>query len=241
MKKINLVLSLLSVATMGMSQNMFPSSGNVGIGTTTPTENIHINGVEPVLLIEGQGVQRPYGRFYNPKLEFKANGEKFSLFVANAGALGNKFVMSNNKTSLSIWNEEIFLGFDPGQIPVNNQLVSLNKPWANKMAIGGKFATGYNLSVRGKSIFEHVEVKLAKDWPDYVFEDDYQLKSLDEVEEYIEINSHLPGVPSAKEIESNGINIAEMNSVLMEKIEELTLYNIQLNHKVKELERIIKQ
>ncbi len=73
-------------------------------------------------------------------------------------------------------------------------------------------------------------------WPDYVFEEDYVLMPLSEVEQFIKKNGHLPNVKSAKEIEKEGINLGETDRMLMEKIEEMTLYMIQLEKKVKELE-----
>ncbi|OXA94870.1 vacuolar protein sorting family 37 protein [Flavobacterium hercynium] len=71
--------------------------------------------------------------------------------------------------------------------------------------------------------------------PDYVFANDYKLKSLQEVEDYIKQNNHLPEIPSAKEIEAKGLMLAEMNMSLLKKIEELTLYMIEQNKEVKEL------
>lgn len=65
-------------------------------------------------------------------------------------------------------------------------------------------------------------------WPDYVFEDDYNLMSLEETEKFIEDNGHLPNVPSAVEVESQGLNLAETDKILMEKTEELTLHLIEL-------------
>ncbi|WP_394773473.1 hypothetical protein [Flavobacterium sp.] len=73
--------------------------------------------------------------------------------------------------------------------------------------------------------------------PDYVFAKDYKLKSLQEVEEYIKQNSHLPEIPSAKEIEKNGLMLAEMNLNLLKKMEEMTLYMIELNKRNIVLER----
>lgn len=73
------------------------------------------------------------------------------------------------------------------------------------------------------------------DWPDYVFGDGFALPTLEQTEEYIKDNGHLPGVPSAKEIEEQGLNLGEMNKILMQKVEELTLQVIELNKKVKEL------
>ncbi|MGE8555282.1 MAG: cell wall anchor protein [Chryseobacterium jejuense] len=84
----------------------------------------------------------------------------------------------------------------------------------------------------GKIHAKEVEVK-ANVWADYVFKKDYQLKSLDEVEKHIAENGHLPNIPSADEVLKNGINVAEMNVKLLEKIEELTLYSIEQNKQLK--------
>lgn len=74
-------------------------------------------------------------------------------------------------------------------------------------------------------------------WPDYVFEQEYALKSLEEVAKYIESNKHLEGVPSAKEIEENGVNVVQMDAAILKKVEELTLYIIELEKRIKELEQ----
>ncbi|WP_082811011.1 cell wall anchor protein [Chryseobacterium timonianum] len=84
----------------------------------------------------------------------------------------------------------------------------------------------------GKIHAKEVEVK-ANVWADYVFKKDYQLQSLDEVEKHIAQNGHLPNIPSADEVLKNGINVAEMNAKLLEKIEELTLYSIEQNKQLK--------
>ena len=79
-----------------------------------------------------------------------------------------------------------------------------------------------------------IKVDLAS-WPDYVFEEDYVLMPLSEVEDYIECNGHLPGVKSAKEIEQEGLNLADANKVLMEKMEEMTLYLIEMKKEIEDL------
>ncbi|MCV9928245.1 tail fiber protein [Flavobacterium sp. LS1R49] len=90
------------------------------------------------------------------------------------------------------------------------------------------------LTVNGKIHAQEVRIDLAYPMtvPDYVFANDYKLKSLQEVEEFIKQNSHLPEVPSAKEIEKNGLMLAEMNMSLLKKIEELTLYSIEQNKEI---------
>jgi hypothetical protein len=74
-------------------------------------------------------------------------------------------------------------------------------------------------------------------WPDFVFEKDYNLLPLNEVEQYITENQHLPSVPSAAKVEANGINLGEMNAILLQKVEELTLYIIEQEKQMKELEK----
>ncbi|WP_123869482.1 hypothetical protein [Flavobacterium hydatis] len=85
------------------------------------------------------------------------------------------------------------------------------------------------LTVNGKIHAQEVRIDLNTDIPvpDYVFANDYKLKSLQEVEEFIKRNSHLPEIPSAKEIEKNGLMLAEMNMSLLKKMEEMTLYMIE--------------
>ncbi|MET3018379.1 THO complex subunit 5 [Flavobacterium hydatis] len=100
------------------------------------------------------------------------------------------------------------------------------------------------LTVNGKIHAKEIKIDLDFPAPDYVFTNDYKLKSLQEVEEFIKQNSHLPEIPSAKEIEKNGLMLAEMNMSLLKKIEELTLYsieqnknNLDLKQKVEKLEK----
>lgn len=83
------------------------------------------------------------------------------------------------------------------------------------------------LAVNGKVTSKEVEVTI-NGWPDYVFAKNYQLKSLPEVAAFIERNHHLPNVPSSDEVHNNGVNLGEMDAILLRKIEELTLYVMQL-------------
>ncbi|MCB0810418.1 MAG: hypothetical protein KDB96_14165, partial [Flavobacteriales bacterium] len=80
---------------------------------------------------------------------------------------------------------------------------------------------------------KEVEVTLAG-FPDYVFEPDYDLMTLEEVEAYIKKNGHLPNVPSAREVEENGLGLGEMNKILLEKVEELTLHLIEQQKRLDE-------
>jgi hypothetical protein len=90
------------------------------------------------------------------------------------------------------------------------------------------------LSVNGNIRAKELKIEAAN-WPDYVFERDYQLPTLEQTEKHIQEKGHLPGIPSAAEVKAEGIEVGEMNAKLLKKIEELTLYLIELKKEVKEL------
>jgi hypothetical protein len=94
---------------------------------------------------------------------------------------------------------------------------------------------GYKMSVDGKVICTELEV-LVTPWPDYVFKPDYRLKPLHEVENFIQANGHLPNIPKASEIENKSLAVGNMSKLQMEKIEELTLYLIEINKRLQKIE-----
>ena len=96
-------------------------------------------------------------------------------------------------------------------------------------------ANGYHLAVAGKAIAEEVVVKLQSNWPDYVFSPNYELPPLPRLATYIRNNRHLPGIPPASEVKDSGIALGEMNKMLLEKVEELTLYLIRQNELLTDL------
>lgn len=94
---------------------------------------------------------------------------------------------------------------------------------------------GYKLAVYGNIICEELDVKLKADWPDYVLSKNYKLPSLEKTETFINENGRLPGVPSAQEVHNKGVRVGEMNAILLEKVEELTLYVISLKKEIDQL------
>lgn len=103
------------------------------------------------------------------------------------------------------------------------------------LTAGSSLPAGSLLAVDGKITCEEVLVKLSQNWPDYVFADDYKLPELSDLKSYILENKHLPGIPKAGEIEKNGLELGEIQKVMMEKIEELTLYVIKLQEEINDL------
>ncbi|MGE6218435.1 hypothetical protein ACQKCH_01315 [Nubsella zeaxanthinifaciens] len=90
------------------------------------------------------------------------------------------------------------------------------------------------LSVNGKIRAKEIKVE-ATNWPDYVFEEQYQLTTLEKLEMFIKKNKHLPDVPTAKQVDENGIELGEMNKILLKKIEELTLILIEQGKQIESL------
>ena len=85
------------------------------------------------------------------------------------------------------------------------------------------------------------EIKVVSDWADFVFKKGYNLPTLKEVKRHIDENGTLPGVPSEKEVKANGVNLAETDVLLLQKIEELTLYIIDLKQEIEDLKSQIKK
>lgn len=133
---------------------------------------------------------------------------------------------------------------DPGAIPYTS--VNANLPtidWHAKhlfvsqsLGIGISPVMDYKLAVAGNVIAEGVKVALQSQWPDYVFMENYKLPTLEEVENHIMEKGHLIHLPSAKEVEIKGIDLGEMDALLLRKIEELTLYILQQEKKIIQLE-----
>ena len=121
----------------------------------------------------------------------------------------------------------VFIGADPDGI------ISLD----GRHAVDDmKFGNGdYKLAVAGKVMAEEVIVLNSDNWADFVFEENYELQSLEEVEAYIEANGHLEYIPTSSEVEDKGINLGEMDAMLLRKIEEITLHVIDMYDRVKEL------
>ena len=115
------------------------------------------------------------------------------------------------------------------------------------VGIGTANTQGYKLAVKGSTgiITEELTIKLHGSWADYVFNENYKLMPIDELEKFLNKNNHLPNVPNESEVKKNGIKVKKMNKILLEKIEELTLYTInqqkmieQLKDRILELENV---
>lgn len=214
----------------------------------------NLNGaIIQILGLEDRGVIR--NGSFDKGLEFttlKSGGTSndYQLYLAHTGEVGIgtnvpngklhiKSVSGQNPLRVQISGSTKFLVNSNGGVSIG----STSTPPQNGLYVNGSVGIGtttvhnYKLAVAGKIITEELVVKLLANWPDYVFEESYDLKSLDEVEQYINEHKHLPNVPSAREVEENGIGIGEMNAILLQKIEELTLHAIKQQKMIEELQK----
>ncbi|TDS20881.1 hypothetical protein DFQ03_0139 [Maribacter caenipelagi] len=144
--------------------------------------------------------------YWNPTI-YEVNGQEPSIpEMLNP----NSTTESNNSSSTSVWSE-------------TNSIAS----YTGKVGIGTTTPGNYELAVNGEIRAKEVKVETAN-WPDYVFALDYNLPSIKEVQQHILANGHLMNIPPAVEMETRGLELGEMNRLLLEKIEELTLYIIEL-------------
>ena len=132
-----------------------------------------------------------------------------------------------------------------GNEPSIESLLGLGNASSNLSYFSGNVGIGTTtpqekLSVNGKIRAKEIKVETAN-WPDYVFSKEYKLADLKETETFIKTNGHLPGVPSATVAEKEGIELGEMNKILLKKIEELTLHMIELKKENKQIHQEMKK
>lgn len=201
----NFVSKFTAPNKLGDSQ-IFDDGNVVGINTAAPGARLDVNGT------------------------FRAQG---NASLSSNLIVGGTTTATGALTANSTATVTGHLNANGGASVVNNFDVTGTSTMRGAVAIATgnptpDFGLGYALSVEGKIISDEVFVALKGDWPDYVFADDYQLPNLSETEAFIAENKHLPGIPSAATVQQNGgIELGEMNRLLLQKIEELTLLMIE--------------
>lgn len=180
------------------------------------------------------------------------NGKKYmALEVPYADAYHNRGFQFAGWTNSSAENLKVVSYMVRG-VPVNQDLISDIQDFYSNMTetnnvrdmnlFGnlniGTDATvpGYQLQVKGKIRSQEIMVEM-DNWPDYVFEPSHEKLSLTDLESFIKKNKHLPEIPSVSVVSKDGINLGDMNAKLLKKIEELTLYVIELKHEVDALKK----
>jgi hypothetical protein len=216
-------------------------NNSVGIGTTSATDLLDVNGnlrVRGDMIFGNTGVNviaNLNGRFQpspSPGDYKIVNGFSSKLYFSSVdGSLNYDTSPSGNASTISSSTKRLYI-YNDGRVAIG----------AGAGSSSFQVPVGYLLGVKGKIICEEINVKAySLGWPDYVFSKDYRLKSLSEIENYITHNHHLPNMPSAKELEVNGsIPLAELLTKQQEKIEELTLYLIEQDKNLKAIQQELK-
>jgi hypothetical protein len=185
------------------------SIGNVGIGTAAPNAGLEIS----------------KGSTNDLALQLSSSGPGWGsgLRFKNTGASGKTWGVYTGSDGV----------FHVSNVDASNDVITIMGN--NNVGIGTTDPGSFKLAVNGKIWGTEVQVAVTRP-PDYVFEPAYDLKPLAEIETYIKENKHLPEVPSAKEMEKNGVQLGEMNMLLLKKVEELTLHLIEMSNRIKNLE-----
>ncbi len=202
--------------------------GNVGIGTNSPTQKLDIFNVAP-FNTNGVSEAQDHISLSSPD---PGNGSFF-------GGITWKVDGGRRRAAIAATRENAdtdYLGlafFTQGTDGPGTMFESMRITRNGAVGIGTSSPSS-KLTVKGDIHAEEVRVDLTVPGPDYVFEEDYDLPTLESIQNYIRENKHLPGVPSADEMEEDGIDLGVMNMLLLKKIEELTLHQIELLEMLKE-------
>lgn len=202
------------------------TDGNVGIGTTTPGGKLDVSVANSniALRLTSTGINA-VGQTVGDISFFDKDNEnedaRISAVVENSYGSGLVFSTKLGNSSPGLASEKMRI------LGNGNVGIGINAPQ-------------YLLDVAGTIRAKEVIVTV-NGFPDFVFEKNYNLLKLQDVDNYIQSNGHLPNIPSAKEVEKSGMNIAELQVKLLQKVEELTLYAIEQQKLVSEQQKRIEQ
>ncbi|OQX78737.1 MAG: hypothetical protein B6D61_04800 [Bacteroidetes bacterium 4484_249] len=240
------------------SQMVLDANGQLGIGTTTPNHKLDVTGninFTGDLLHNGQPFETSKWTESGSDIYYNDGNVGIGTNVPQTSIDLRKDIISNGNVGIKISNPaefSWFIGMSHEHSSRNNLIIgSFNttiiggtpaitiKHYGGGVGIGTSDIGNYKLAVAGKIRATEVMVEHEDKWYDYVFDDDYNLSSVKDLENYINKNKHLPDVPSATEVKENGINLGQMNGILLKKIEELTLYMIEQQKEIEELKKMV--
>ena len=240
MRMIFIVLSVgfFLVSTAQAQSNTFPTSGKVGIGTTAPETLLHM-GSSATAPTYPSSTSR--GDIFT-LMEANNNGMEFG--VAKGNNTRRAWILARHTSTTDYGRFYATLHLQPALDDVSQYRgvaigypASTNLPLQVALAINGNVGIGTTspqakLAVDGNILAKEIKIKTDISVPDYVFESDYELLGLAEVEAYVKEHKHLPEIPSAADINRDGLDLAEMNLLLLKKVEELTLYILQQSEEI---------
>ncbi len=203
-------------------------SGNVAIGKNTAGYKLDVNGAinASSFLVNGSPIAVGSWNVNSQGIDYSGN-----VGVGTTTPAYKLDVAGTINASSILINGQPFAGGGSQWATSGTNINFL----AGNVGIGTATPGSFKLAVNGKIWAQEVQVALTNPGPDYVFEPSYNLMPLSQIEAYIKEHKHLPEVPSAKEMETNGVQLSEMNMLLLKKLEELTLHVIELEKKLNSL------
>jgi hypothetical protein len=226
------------------------TNGNIGFGTATPREKLEVEG--NVQVTGDDAYVQIHDRLTLQLTNSADNGWTRAFIGQNIrwNTTTSKWRVDNtpyNDFSMLRFENNGDMGFYTGPVTTSganyemddaglHNSKRMNIDPAGNVGIGTDDTKGYRFAVNGSAIFTSVKVKQYSNWPDYVFQKSYTLQPLSEIEKFVQKYQHLPDVPSAAEVAKDGIDLGDNQAVLLKKIEELTLYIIEQEKRIRLLE-----
>lgn len=236
-------------------------NGNIGIGTNSPDELFHVNGKSKTINFQmtdsptldyvlasdaqGNGTWRDPNDLIDKDADWYVAGTTVEPYDINDDIYTNGRIgigVDVPTVALDVVGSSNLTGdlSTGGDISTEDNLFVEDKVGIGLTSLVDMPGT-HKLYVGGSVVCEEVKVAFQADWPDYVFEDNYDLPKTSELEKFIKANKHLPGIPSAKDVKEEGIELGQMQGKLLEKIEELTLIIIEQQKQIDDLKETVKQ
>jgi hypothetical protein len=222
------VLFAQTWTTSGSNTYLSPTTAYAGIGTSSPSYPLDVHG------------------YAHTNLTFLADCPASTAGFWARGASsgnGNMVFQGGAGTWQAFWisgaNGYLEIGGNGGVQPTTGVI---NVDYTGHVGINTLNTSGFTFNVNGTAVFDQVTVEVfsgnnpnATPWADYVFDKGYQLPSIYSLADYIKANSHLPGIPTTAEVKKDGLDVGATEAKLLEKIEQLTLYTIDLQKQIDSL------
>ncbi len=228
-----------------MREALTITNSGIGIGTSSPNYNLEVAGTFGISL---------NGSYPRKLVTYTNMGYSAGYRAMMFGSESNLYYVSDGAVTIA-FNYDPKINTDSNFIGNGSEIIfrrgttfltpnATDNGWNNNLflqdgnvGIATTDTKGYKFAVNGSVIATKMVVKLNANWADFVFKPDYDLPKLETVAKFINKNGHLPNIPTEQEVEKDGIDLGSMNTKLLQKVEELTLYLIEMKKEVDKLKK----